>query len=1171
MKTSPFKVMTTAALSAAVAIPAATITADAAEVELQQVAFELDGEVQVVDFEDYVDAIVSESGDLYDYVTEASPAAIGIGEGEFVSYEALVNAIIDADEDQTGQEVLAEVSENEEALVEEDTVAEYGQWGEDTSAPAVESVSANNLKEVTVDFNKDVSDLEGVTNVDNYSLEDPNGNDVDLDAAAVNGSQVTLWLTDDQDNQDEVTLDVSSDLVEDSETFELEFFDTTVPTAEGVEVVGQNTLKVEFSEPIDPSTGNAKEAFELTDEDGTNYNVREANFDNNNRVAFVEFFSDLEDGEYTLTVNSEYQDYVPFTVKENEFTIDVVEDEDAPELVEASSLNQKTVVYEFDETVELTEGDGQVVDSGDFLDNFYHTNSKNTASKVEVKNGNEVHVTFGDDEVLPNGVANLYIDGESVTDLWGNEQVSQLTAEITTDYDSEAPSVDNVSQVDNSQNSFVLSFDSVVDGSTATNHDNYTVTNADGDELSIDTIEFDSEDSDNVEVTLNDPAYGSLTVEVLAIEDLFGNEMGDESVALEMVDVTAPDAGEFEGTFYKDSEDTVITFDFNDKMATSGDYAVNELSNYTVENSDGDDVALDSVSSASLEVKEDGSQIEIAFDTDDLDIKEDKPEFKGTRVADAEDNRINTLTFTEELDNISEGEVSYDSITIVDEDTVEVNFDQDLEIYDEQDFEFTANGNDVEIESSNQVEEDTVRFNLNTELDTEGHADGGDFLTLTTVAGGETVNRFGQGVDINQEIDPSVENITEELSPEVDSVVTTSQDTIEVTFTEEVEAALVNRTTFDVEDNAVTNVTATESADGYATTFELDLDESIELDDTPEVSVADASDIVDQYGNVFDGEVPSTEDGYTANTAISTPVSDEVVNASEDEELTVAGTAEPNSTIEISIDDDNADNDAVTSEVDVDSDGNYSTDLDVSSLDEGTLTVEVVSLDDSDNEIDSDSINVVKDTEGATLTDASNTQEAAETTFQAGETDDEITVTLQDEGENNLLGAYGNEISVELVNGDNSGGDTSATFTGSTLTVTLGEDTDGNVNATVSEVVTSINNVDGFDSTVSSDANEADDTAQVATSNFADGSDEVTVTFSEAYNSEDVDTDDATTDFTLGNVTFEGNVATPNATTATITVTSADAQVQGEDLSVKDGEITDEDGNDVSTTAVTVN
>jgi len=822
-----------------------------------------------------------------------------------------------------------------------------------------EAESANNLKEVTVDFNKDVSDLEGVTNVDNYSLEDANGNDVDLDAATVNGSQVTLWLTDDQDNQDEVTLDVSSDLVEDSETFELEFFDTTVPTAEGVEVVGQNTLKVEFSEPIDPSTGNAKDAFELTDEDGTNYNVREANFDNNNRVAFVEFFSDLEDGEYTLTVNSEYQDYVPFTVKENEFTIDVVEDVDAPELVEASSLNQKTVVYEFDETVELTEGDGQVVDSGDFLDNFYHTNSKNTASKVEVKNGNEVHVTFGDDEVLPNGVANLYIDGESVTDLWGNEQVSQLTAEITTDYDSEAPSVDNVSQVDNSQNSFVVSFDSVVDGSTATNHDNYTVTNADGDELSIDTIEFDSEDSDNVEVTLNDPAYGSLTVEVLAIEDLFGNEMGDESVALEMVDVTAPDTGEFEGTFYKDSEETVITFDFNDKMATSGDYAVNELSNYTVENSDGDDVALDSVNSASLEVKEDGSQIEIVFDTEDLDIEEDKPEFKGTRVADAEDNRINTLTFTEELDNISEGDVTYDSITIVDEDTVEVNFDQDLEIYDEQDFVF--NEGDVQIESSNQVEEDKVRFNLDTELDTDGQLDNGSYLTLTTDASGETSNRFGQGVDIDQEINPTVDDITEEISPEVDSVSTTGQNTIEVTFTEKVEAALINRTTFDVEDNAVTSVDAASDSE-YETTYVLNLDESLAIDDTPAVSVADANDIVDLYGNTYDenSEIGDTTTGFSA-TSIGSVAGDEVVNSAEESTATVAGTAEAGSTVDITVTDENNDT-ATTLDVSVDTEGDYSESVDVSSLADGSLTVEVVAEDDSGNTIDDAETTVTKET-----------------------------------------------------------------------------------------------------------------------------------------------------------------------------------------------------------------
>jgi len=153
MKTSPFKVMTTAALSTALLVPAATsVSAAEADVSLESLAFSLEGEVTTVSYDDYVDAFISESGDLYEFTEEASLTAIGVGDGVYVDYDALIDAYLDAGDDKTAKDVLAELADDEEALVSEDTVATYKKYV-DGEATDVSEVSVTAANEVEVEFN----------------------------------------------------------------------------------------------------------------------------------------------------------------------------------------------------------------------------------------------------------------------------------------------------------------------------------------------------------------------------------------------------------------------------------------------------------------------------------------------------------------------------------------------------------------------------------------------------------------------------------------------------------------------------------------------------------------------------------------------------------------------------------------------------------------------------------------------------------------------------------------------------------------------------------------------------------------------------------------------------------------------------------------------------------
>jgi hypothetical protein len=201
----------------------------------------------------------------------------------------------------------------------------------------------------------------------------------------------------------------------------------------------------------------------------------------------------------------------------------------------------------------------------------------------------------------------------------------------------------------------------------------------------------------------------------------------------------------------------------------------------------------------------------------------------------------------------------------------------------------------------------------------------------------------------------------------------------------------------------------------------------------------------------------------------------------------------------------------------------------------------------------------VVDMAGPVVLDVMDNQLPAETTFLAGDTDDEITVTLANENGTNLLGAYGNEFDIELVELA-SDSDTTASTSGTTLTIELG-DTGGVIDATVNQVVSAIDGVDGFTASVST--GDGADAAIETTSTFSGGVDEIDVEFSEALAGDSLD--DLATDMDISTVTNESEALyNLNVDTIEIDVDVADAQVFGETLTVTPSEITDSAGNEVN-------
>jgi len=792
MKTSPFKVMTSAALATSLALPVAATTVDAAETEVKQIAFELDGEVTVVDYADYVDAIISESGELYEYTQEAEVTAIGVGDGVYVDYDVLVSAILDADADQTAKEVLGEQAENEDALVDEDTVAEYSDWSDSTEELSVTEVSASNLKQVEVTFSGDVSENDEASVADNYSLEDATVESVDVD-----GDTVTLQLEDAVANQTETELTVDSKVTGEAVELDVSFFDEAVPRVTGVEAVGNKTVQVSFTEPLDPSSSaDVEDIFELND--GSSF-VDEVEFTNNNTKALVTFYSSLDEGENTLKISNDVEDYAGYGLFGETVDFDVEIDDEAPELVSVENVTNTKATLVFNEVI-----DKDTVEAED----FYHTNSSINPSSVEA-DGNKVHLTFGEGDELPNGTAYLYVEAESIEDLWGNENSQQLSYTAEVEVDNEDPEVKSVEAT--AQNQLKVTFSEAV---KETDEDNFTVLDSDGEELEdiVDNVEYAENDEgddvlDTVIITLDENVYGEHTLVADGVEDLAGNNLDDDSLTFEAEDKTAPDSGDFTATLYNgndtDAVDTLVV-DFGEPMATDGEYAVTDLEKYVVGDQNLGDLdtvaitAFDKNSKVKIEVEEDEFNLS---DGDNLDI---------ARVADAAGNKMADLV--EEDIEIEESDfVSYKSAEVTAHNELVLTLNDIVSNFDDEDFVITAGETNLRdadkltgASIDNSGSTSVITFSFEDETFGNDGQYGDDYPVVSTVDADEvqTENQFGSKVVFGtaSEDDDAAVTATDEIAPAlaedsegdymVDVQNISNEDKefdLELTFTEDVE------------------------------------------------------------------------------------------------------------------------------------------------------------------------------------------------------------------------------------------------------------------------------------------------------------------------------------------------------------------------------------------------
>ncbi|MBT2641747.1 S-layer homology domain-containing protein [Bacillus sp. ISL-41] len=448
-------------------------------------------------------------------------------------------------------------------------------------APAVESVSANNLKEVSVKFNNAVSKADVKTT--DFAVKN---NTVAAVTLSEDNKTAVLTLTTEVAQQSDVEVTAKKSIkfengvaLEEDVVKTVNVTDVTIPVAESITLTGPNTFEVNFSEPVKAVSP------EVLINNGI-YGVAERTLSTDGRTLTVKLSaSSLTEGSYEVKVSG-YSDYANFAAMSKTFTLEYKKDLTAP-TVELVSASQSEVVVEFDKAV--TQKGGAAL-TKDF---FYHTYSAWKPVAVETTDNKKFTLKFSDsdaatqDFILPEGnvtVTVLKSVGDvPVVDMWGNAVASDTKLEATVSADKVAPTVTKVEA--KAENQVVVTFSEKIDIATA----KFAIKDSEGKAISQTIATPVAFDNEKLTATLNlssKLAGGTYTIEVSDAVDtsLSKNKITAVTVPFTVTDKTPIDLASVTAKVVTNeaAKEQYIYVTFPEAVATSGANSALNKDNYLV-------------------------------------------------------------------------------------------------------------------------------------------------------------------------------------------------------------------------------------------------------------------------------------------------------------------------------------------------------------------------------------------------------------------------------------------------------------------------------------------------------------------------------------------------------------------------------------------------------------
>ena len=449
--------------------------------------------------------------------------------------------------------------------------------GEEPEVPAtfeLEDVSATNLREVDIVFNKDV-DEDSLAKA-NFLLGTTEATSVELLEDGV-----TVRAIFSMENQKEYTLKIKSvKSVDEQELKDVEekfvAFDNTPPVVENVEVFGNRKVVVTFSEPVDETTAKSLANYKINDK------LFGAKVDVRGRKVHFELTSRLADGVHTFEVNTNVKDYAGFKVLANKNEIVVAKDDVKPAVASIDKVTQMEVVVTFTEPVE---------------DNFGVVANVGTFDSKETKDNVTYTLKFTS-PYLP--LSGTEITLKDVTDYYGNKDTIKIN--VIPEIDLVRPEVVSVKAT--KQNEIVVEFSKEVnlDGT-------YTLKTTDETpvEKTISSkdyvVESGKQVKTKVKLVTETLAAGKYTLEIKDVTDItpLKNAVVPVVLTVEVADLTAPTVEKVNYVAPTTTAEGAIYVYFKEKV--SADSALNK-SNYSYVDGQNNVVVLGSANTMTLLVDE---------------------------------------------------------------------------------------------------------------------------------------------------------------------------------------------------------------------------------------------------------------------------------------------------------------------------------------------------------------------------------------------------------------------------------------------------------------------------------------------------------------------------------------------------------------------------------------
>ncbi|OMF13016.1 hypothetical protein BK131_17410 [Paenibacillus amylolyticus] len=344
-----------------------------------------------------------------------------------------------------------------------------------TTATKVESVTATNLKEITVNFDGSVDET-SAEQVALYSvvrdITGANANSIEKATVSADKKSVVLTLTNALINNTAYKLSatgVKTGGTAAVTTKDVKFTtsDVAAPTVEKVEALGNSAVKVTFSEPV--NINNKSAASNYFEIDGK---VVSGTLDVNGNTVIIKSFTKLANGDHKIVTKKAIQDYAGYPVLEKTFDFTVAEDTTAPTIAGVSNVTFEAATVTFSEDVDPSTVSGSNVYWLDGSQKRY----ADSGYEKQI-DGKTFKFTFSGLKKLPSYATDLYING--VKDYSGNQIVADSKTTVNAVIDQTRPEVASFTFNNNTNKSAVLKFTKAVDTSTFAAK-NVVVKNSDG-------------------------------------------------------------------------------------------------------------------------------------------------------------------------------------------------------------------------------------------------------------------------------------------------------------------------------------------------------------------------------------------------------------------------------------------------------------------------------------------------------------------------------------------------------------------------------------------------------------------------------------------------------------------------------------------------------------------